>query len=181
MQESETSTRAAIQRSKHFLETKLKPDLEEARSFLLHLQQSHKDYIVLQQALGNRLQASNEKDNNGILTHLGQGVYIQAEIEPEALIIVSSGLRASPQDWQTDSGLYLQLTEIESAKFAERKIDILKRWVNMMVERSEIGLLTWHTTLQTHKAGRGKSDIDTKSFRVGEHLIEKVNHCIDHH
>lgn len=181
MQESETSTRAAIQRSKQFLETKLKPDLEEARSFLSHLQQCQNDYIVLQRALDNRLQASNEKDRDGILALLGQGVHIQAEIEPEPLIIVSSGLRASPQDWQTDSGLYLQLTELESAKFAERKIDILNRWGKMIVERSESGSLTWQTTLQTHKAGRGKSGFDTKSFRVGEHLIEKVNCCIHHH
>ena len=147
--ETYSKTKNAIERSKVFLNSKLLPDLEQATSYLAHLQQSRENYIELRKKVDElrirqnhsshqddiRLKehTAEEKDYDDassvpIMAPIGRGVQISTQIDPKSLLIlVSSGLKESVQDWQVDSGLYLQLDQEETANFAETKIGILER------------------------------------------------------
>lgn len=83
--------------------------------------------LKLQQELKTTLALKQDGGKRKVLAHLGQGVHLPVDIEENPLIIVSSGLKESPQDWQSDSGLYMQLNRDEAMAFAEKKVDVLKR------------------------------------------------------
>lgn len=122
-QEQEFSYKDAITRSRIFLETKLKPDLEQATLLASHLEDTKDRYIQFQE----ELQSFTLQGKVSTLAHLGQGIHLPVEIESEPLYIVSCDLKENQQDWQSDSGLYLQLNRKEAITFAEKKIDIVKR------------------------------------------------------
>jgi prefoldin subunit 5 len=125
VQEQDVTTTDTITRSRTFLETKLIPDLEEATSFVSHLKESRDGYLKLQQELKT---TQEQRKATSVLAHLGQGVHLPVDIAADSPVIVSSGLKESPQDWQLDSGLYLQLDREEAITFAAKKVEILNRW-----------------------------------------------------
>lgn len=123
-QKQGVSTADAIARSRHFYETKLLPDLEEATSLVSHLNDSRDGYLKLRQELEATIQ---QATSTSVLAHLGQGVHLPVHIPADPLVIVSSGLKESAQDWRLDSGLYLQLNREEAMTFAAEKVVILNR------------------------------------------------------
>jgi prefoldin subunit 5 len=135
------STLDAIQRSRDFMEAKLIPDMEEASAHVAHLEANLDDYLRLQEDLqvvksslhikttGTK-DGEEEKDGSpgfSTLAHLGQGINIPVEIESNALLLVSLGLKESHQDWKSSSGLYLEMSRAQADSFSKKKVDILAK------------------------------------------------------
>jgi hypothetical protein len=135
-----TSSLEAIARSRNFLETKLRPDLEQTTALLKALEQKRDNYLRLQELIrsskfsgeeerGEKNKEQYEPASISSLAHLGQGVHLPVEIQSDALMIVSLGLGTteSAQGWDTDSGLYVQLTSREASVFSGKKVGILTK------------------------------------------------------
>lgn len=134
------STSDAISRPRLFLETKLMPDLEKTTALLQFLEQKRDNYLRLQEAVQTMNTSSKEvqevdldpiKPSNTIsaLANLGEGIHLPVDLQSNPLMIVSMGLGTteSSQGWDTDSGLYLQLTASEADQFAKKKVTIIAR------------------------------------------------------